>query len=60
MNEMKRILDALRRSAPKVLNIKGFSTKNVLIALVSGSAICTVLGVLTLEYEHLKTLLTFF
>ena len=38
-----------RRSAPKVLNIKGFSTQKVLMALVSSTIIDAVFGGLSLN-----------
>ena len=39
----------LRRSAPKALNSKGFSTQKVLIALVSSTIIDAVFGELSLN-----------
>lgn len=45
----------IRRSAPTTLNIKGFSTQKVPLALVSGTTIGAVFGSFTPKCGHLGT-----
>ena len=47
----------IRRSAPKVLNIKGLSAQKMPLGVISGVTIRAVLGGFTPKYEHSSTLL---